>query len=54
LDTVNPQILIHEGELAAMNALSQVQKSLGWTNQLARRFRKAYQPGKLIEESSNK
>lgn len=50
LDTVEPKILVQEGELAAQDALSQVQKSLGWTNQLARHFRKAHQPGRLMDE----
>lgn len=50
LDTVEPKILVQEGELAALDALSQVHKSLGWTNQLARRFRKAHQPGRLMDE----
>lgn len=51
LDTVEPKILVQEGEKATLEALSQVQKSLGWTNQLARRFRKAHQPGRLFEEA---
>lgn len=50
LDTVDPQELIREGELAALSALSEVQKSLGWTNQLARRFRKLHQPGMLFDD----
>ncbi len=50
LDTVDPRALVEEGEIAATNALSEVQKSLGWTNQLARRFRKAAPPGRPISE----
>jgi len=50
LDNVNPKILIGEGEIAATNALAEIQKSLGWTNKLSRRFRKVEQPGKKINE----
>ncbi len=50
LDNVNPKILISEGEIAAANALVEIQKSLGWTNKLSRRFRKVELPGKKISE----
>lgn len=48
LDTFDAKVLIEEGEQAATMALENVHKSLGWTNQLARRFRKAQQPGKTF------
>lgn len=48
LDSFDTNILIEEGELAATMALSSVHKSVGWTNQLVRRFRKAQQPGKIF------
>lgn len=48
LDSFDTSILIEEGELAATMALGNVHKSLGWTNQLVRRFRKAQQPGKIF------
>lgn len=50
LDNVDPKVLIEEGEIATSNALDEIQKSSGWTNQITRRFRKVQQPGKKIDE----
>jgi NTE family protein len=58
LDNVNPKELIDEGVIATEDALDDIQKVMGWTNQITRRFRKVQQPGKQIlgdfEESVGK
>lgn len=50
LDNVDPKELIEEGAIATEDAIIDIQKTMGWTNQITRRFRKVQAPGKKISE----
>jgi len=49
LDDVNPDELIQAGEKAAEQSLPEITKTLSWSNQISRRFRRTALPGKIIK-----
>jgi NTE family protein len=48
LDDVIPEELILAGEKAAEQSLPEIIKTLSWSNQISRRFRRTSLPGKII------
>lgn len=50
LDNVDPKELIEEGVIATEEAIEDIQKTMGWANQISRRFRKVQAPGKKISD----